>query len=264
MSPYNPKNVLLEENEMNSLLQRFGVTETLRDINIYRRAFVNKSYCTRRNENYVDGNVDCPSDCLPLQEESNERLEFFGDSILNTITAKYLFDRYPRQNEGFLTLMRTKLVNGTMLANLARKLSISRFMIISAQIESKNGRDSKKILEDTLEALIGAIYLDFGHENEARGYVTARTWIVGMLETLVDFVELIMTNINYKDKLVKFCHRSFQFLPVFEEVSNKNNLIKVAVRDKNGTTIAIATEGTKKLAETTAARKALEYYGESV
>ena len=118
--PYNPNNTKLKEADLNLILKNFDIN-TFYDINFYRRAFIHKSYITRKNENFENGNINCPPECLPLQEESNERLEFLGDSILNLSVTTYVYDRYPDMNEGFLTNMRTKLVNGKMLAYLASK-----------------------------------------------------------------------------------------------------------------------------------------------
>ena len=71
---------------------------------------------------------------MPLQENSNERLEFLGDSILNLTVARYVFDRYPDDNEGFLTNMRTKLVNGKMLAFLGEKIGLQNHVVISKKL----------------------------------------------------------------------------------------------------------------------------------
>lgn len=269
MLPYNPANILFNDADLTKILNRFGVTDAHNDINVYRRAFVNRSYCTRKNENYVNGNVNCPAGCLPLQEESNERLEYFGDSILNHVIAKYLFDRYPQQNEGFLTIMRTKLVNGTKLAELSKDIGLQKFMIISSQIEENNGRENKNILEDTLEAFIGAIYIDFDDGDDIKGSITSRKWIVGMIEEMVDFVDLIRGNINYKDKLVKYCQHAFQYVPQFEEVASgdrkkQNEQCKLMVKTNTGMVIAVATERTRKAAESAASRKALQYFGQPI
>ena len=156
-SPYNSSNILIEENELNLIIKDYKIN----NINTFRRAFVHKSYCTKKNENFINGNLNCPENCLPLQEDSNERLEFLGDSILNIITAKYLFERYPNVNEGFLTTMRTKLVNGTMLANLSKIIGLDKYILLSIQIENNNGRNNKNILEDTFEALIGELFVNY-------------------------------------------------------------------------------------------------------
>ena len=95
-------------------------------------------------------------------------LEFLGDSVLGVIVAKYLFDRFPEEHEGFLTKMRSKLVRGEMLGSLAKMLNFGEFLIISRHIEDKcDGRNAEAILEDCFEAFIGAMFLDF---NETDNY----------------------------------------------------------------------------------------------
>ena len=79
---------------------------------------------------------------------------------MNLAVGDYLFQRYPDESEGFLTKMRTKLVNGNILAELAQYAKLSRFVIISKQIEENNGRRNKKILEDSFEAFLAAMFLD--------------------------------------------------------------------------------------------------------
>ena len=121
-SPYNPQNILLDKQSLESILHIYdNPTDNNKhvyfDLNLYRNAMVHRSYCTRKNENLLNGNTSCPNNCIPLQEESFERLEFLGDAVINLIIGKYLFERYPDENEGFLTKLRTKLVNGVMLAN---------------------------------------------------------------------------------------------------------------------------------------------------
>lgn len=263
--PYNSDNILVTEDQVLSLLSIGGI-DKLNNINIYRRAFVHKSYCTRKNENYIVGNVNCPKNCMPLQEDSNERLEFLGDSILNLIVASYLFERYPQVNEGFLTTMRTKLVNGVMLASLSEQLGLGKYIILSHQIENNNGRKNKNILEDTFEAFIGAIFLDFKDENNMQsGFDIAKQWVIAVIEEYVDFMELMKTNINYKDKLVKLCQHQYQYIPKYYEINiNEVNGVKehtVCIRNNHNEIIGIGKGTTKKQADIDASKKALSYYG---
>jgi len=224
---------------------------------------VHKSYCTRKNENFVEGNVNCPTDCLPLQEENNERLEFLGDAILHLVVARYLFERYPHVNEGFLTTTRTKLVNGEMLASLSKQLGLQEFVLMSNQIEANNGRDNKNILEDTFEAFIGAIFLDF-EEKEGNGFKYASDWIIHIIETIVDFTDLMTKNTSYKDRLVKFCQHNFQFIPKFTEIdvneTNGKRVHTVYVKNNMGALIGIGKGVNKKAAELRASEEALKYY----
>ena len=196
--PYNNMNILIEEEQVNKILRDYGISFKCYNVDIYRKAFVHKSYITRKNENFVTGNKNCPEDCLPLQEQSYERFEYLGDSVLSTTVANYLYQRYPDQNEGFLTKMRSKLVNGHMLGDLCRKVGLNKWVIISKQIEENNGRDNYKILEDIFEAFICAIFLDFNSKQinlktfeSGIGFQIAEKWIINVLESKIDFAELI-------------------------------------------------------------------------
>ena len=112
--------------------------------------------------------ADKPEGALELFEYNNETLNFSWDAVISTVVARYLLERFHGENEGFLTKMRTKLVNGEMLGNLAKKLGFGNIIIISRHIEDKcNGRTNPNILEDSFEAFIGAMFLDF---NEVDNY----------------------------------------------------------------------------------------------
>lgn len=261
--PYNPNNVKLEKEDLEILLQQFD-TKTFFDINFYRRAFIHKSYITRKNDNFKSGNLNCPDNCMPLQEESSERLEFLGDSILNLTVAKYVFERYPQMNEGFLTNMRTKLVNGKMLAWLGSKLNLGKYVIISKQIDENNGRQNKNILEDAFESFIGAILLDNDAKNN-NGFQVAENWIVSVIEKFVDFSELIHKTENFKDTLIKYCQHTFQWIPKFYEINiddvHNKKIHTVCVKNDAGDIIGIGKNINRKSAEIDAAEKGLHFYG---
>tara|TARA_Y100000389_G_scaffold61024_1_gene57139 strand:+ start:253 stop:1092 length:840 start_codon:yes stop_codon:yes gene_type:complete len=267
--PYNNKNILIEEHEVNKILRDYGVSFKCYNVDIYRKAFVHKSYITRKNENYVTGNKNCPEDCLPLQEQSYERFEYLGDSVLSTTVANYLYQRYPDQNEGFLTKMRSKLVNGHMLGDLCRKVGLSKWVIISKQVEENNGRDNYKILEDVLEAFICAIFLDFNEKKmnlknhkSGIGFQIAEQWIINVLEDKIDFAELIKQNKNYKDQLIKYFQHNFSHLPTFcetnMEIINNRKLFTIIVKNDNQV-LGTGQSDTKKGAEQIASQKALKY-----
>jgi len=291
--PYNPRNRLLQKEDLDLFLSTYGVTLKPVDIGVYRKAFVNKSYCTRKNENFINGNERCPPGCIPLQEESNERLEFLGDSVLSLVVAKYLWKRYPHEAEGFLTKMRTKLVNGQMLASLSKSIGFDAFVIIANQIEANGGRTSLNILEDTFEAFIAAIFMDFDEKKlkkkeaapavdgspassskqaqaggppdlSGMGYQVAEKWIIGVLETWVDFPELVRSNQNYKDQLIKYYQHSRQVTPRFVDTDVNDKVFTVCVKDDNDAVVGVGKADTKKKAEQLASYNALVYLGEPV
>ena len=162
INPYNVNNKLITEYELHQILSSWGVDIKINNLELYRQAFAHKSYCKKKN---VDNDVeiaDRPEDALELREESNERLEFLGDSIISSVVAKYLFVRYPDQDEGFMTRLRTKLVNGQSLGNFAEIIGLPEFLIISRHVEERcKGRENYRILEDAFESFIGSLFLDF-------------------------------------------------------------------------------------------------------
>lgn len=278
--PYNNKNVLLMESDLNELFKRNGLHSIIyKNINLYRTAFVHKSYCTMKNLDFDKSNIKCPPDCLPLQDMSYERLEFLGDSLLGMIVANYLYSRFPDQNEGFLSKIRTKIVNGKMLGFLSEKIGFPKFAIISKQVEEAGGRKNFKIMEDIFEAFIGALFLDFQTEADdvvlpqhikvvpftGAGYFIVEQWIIYIIENYIDFTELIRVKNNYKDMLVSYMQHHLQDAPRFLEINilsrDNNRVFSYCVKDRSNTVLATATGGTKKEAENNAAREALNYYG---
>ena len=281
--PYNNKNVILNEDDLRTLFNANGLTDIkFNNINLYRNAFIHKSYCTMKNADFTTSNIKCPSDCIPLQDMSYERLEFLGDSILNFIVANYLYMRFPDQNEGFLSKIRTRIVNGKMLGHLANKIGFPKFAIISKQIEDSQGRDNYKIMEDIFEAFIGAIYMDFQDDTikitdksiskvepfTGAGYHLAEVWVITILEKYIDFAELIQSKTNFKDMLVRYMQHSFQDAPRFFEVSidirNNKKTFKYCVKDRAGLVIGTSNGLSKKDAENNAAREALIYYRQQI
>lgn len=237
------------ETDLRAILERFGIMAAPTNIDLYRRSFVHRSYCKRKNETLASGNAARPVGCMPLQDESNERLEFLGDSVLGLVVASYLFERYPDQNEGFMTQLRTKLVNGTRLAELASAVGLYKWVIISRQIEESGGRNNAKVLEDCFEAFVGAVFLDLGFD-------AAATWLVGVLESQINFADLVCMTHSHKDMLVKHFQHAFNVIPKFVDVPGSAECT-VCVHDPTGTVIAVASGPNRRVAENEAARMAL-------
>ena len=268
-TPYNEKNILISQEDVNKILEKFGINLKCINIDLYRKSLVNKSYVTRKNENIISGNEKCPNNCLPLQEESNERFEFLGDSVLSTTVANYLYKRYPEQNEGFLTKMRSKLVNGYMLSELCTHIGLNKWVIISKQIEESGGRENYKILEDIFEAFICAIFMDFNtlKNNEldpntiGLGFQICEKWIINVIEDYVDFAELIKQNNNYKDKLIKYYQHTYLKTPKFFEsnidIINGKKIFTIVIKDDNEQILGIGKSDSKKKAEQVASENVL-------
>lgn len=282
--PFNAKNVVLSERDLRDVLAHGGLRDLpFRNINVYRTAFVHKSYVAMKRDGFADANERCPPDCVPLQQVSYERLEYLGDSVLGCVVARYLCERYPDQTEGFLSRMRTKLVNGRMLGSLASQIGLNRFAILSKQSEAAGGRESHAVGEDIFEAFIGAILTDFASEEpdaqltlapalrrvvsplSGAGFQIAEAWIVGVIESLVDFADMVAVHTNHKELLVK--HMSQQHdAPRLSEVSiqtrNGKKSYTYSVRNKDGAILGTGTGATRKDAENDACREALlKHYG---
>ncbi len=126
--------------------------------------------------------------------ESNERLEFLGDSVLGLVVNEHLFHEYPQDREGLLTQMKSLLVSRAVLSRKAREMRVGEFLFLSSGEEESGGRDRSSILADSFEAVVGAIYLDQGME-------AARTFISERL--MADSRNILedRSNINYKSVL---------------------------------------------------------------
>ena len=260
LSPFNNNNVLLDKNNLNCFFTNHNIDYEIKNINLFRNAFVHKSYCCMKNKDFTTGNLSCPDDCLPLQEMPYERLEFLGDSILGYTVAKYMYIRYPDQTEGFLSKMRTKIVNGKMLGYLAENIGFSKYAIISKQIEDINGRTNYKIMEDIFEAFIGALFID------SNDITIVEKWIINVIQKHIDFVDLIMKNTNYKDSLISYMQNRYQDMPRFFETNVSHNnlsqkIFTYIVKDRNNNILGSANGTNKKEAENNCAYEALRYYG---
>lgn len=154
----NPNNKLLTCEVIETIMAENGLHLKVNNLEIYQQAFVHRSYLRTANSEEVD------ESCVPLQDSCNETYEFLGDTILNSVVGTYLYDRYNHENEGFLTKTRTKMVRGTTLGELAKRLGFGEWIIISQHVENEGGRENVRILEDLFEAFLGAIYLDNGSE----------------------------------------------------------------------------------------------------
>lgn len=256
--PYNDKNLAFPCTALESLLKTYGVTtKQSHDMPLYQTAFVHRSYCTRKNDSVIAGNANCPPNVMHLQGHSYERLEHLGDSVVGLIVASYLYERYPSQDEGFLTRMKVKLVNGVAMASMFKYLDLQKYIVISAQIEAAGGRASDKIHEDVFESFIGALYLDIG-------FIACREWLVAFYEENIDFADLVVLNSNYKDILIKHCQNELNFSPRFLEMSMTKGNFTVCIKDDKNSIMARGHGTTKKMAENDSAKAALISMGHAL
>ncbi len=186
--------------------------------------------------------------------QSNERLEFLGDAVLDLVVAEHLFTHYPDFDEGKLTKLRSQIVNAKTLAGHARSLGIGGLMIVSDSAEAMGVRESDTTLSDALEALIGAVYLDGGYDR-------VKTFIQTHLLVKTNFEELLNTEQNYKSVLLEYAQANRVALPVYSIVSEdgpshkKTFTVSVRLGDD---VLGQGVGKSKKVAEQSAAREAVE------
>jgi len=185
-------------------------------------------------------------------KDSNERLEFLGDAVLNSVIAEYLFKKYPYKDEGFLTELRSKIVSRVSLNDLALKIGLSELVEYDRKsMQNINVRNS--IFGNALEAFIGAIFLD-------NGFKKSKYFIIEKLLRLhIDVDKLQQTEKNFKGRLIEYTQKSGLNLDFkVEELSHgKQKIFKVSVI-VNNTAFGNAEHTNKKQAEQQASEKAIE------
>ena len=273
INPYNFNNKLINKHNVHKILSNYGISFDIKDISLYQNSFVHKSYCVKKEEEMQEDVelAERPEGALPLQERSNERLEYLGDSILNAIIAKYLYERFPDQEEGFMTKLRTKIVCGETLGKLAKDIGLGEYLLISRHVEERcNGRESTRILEDVFESFIGALFLDFTENYEGKeplleysgpGFQICELFIINIIESKIDFTELVLNDTNFKDQLLRHFQQEYQKTPKYKEVLVEgpphDRIFTMCVLDINDEIIAEAKGKSKKKAEQLASKYAL-------
>lgn len=271
-NPWNPINKDIPDAEIQRILSAYGVKDKPRKIEIFRQAFVHRSYVDRPEGPSVQHEgekvivIPRPDDVMPLKMADNEELEHHGDGVLQAITAEYLCLRYPGEGEGFWTSLRSNLVNNKMLGHLATKIGMGKWLIISRHVEDIcNGRHNLRIMGSMLEAWIGALYRDLSDTDRGAAFSRVFDWIVNLYETHVDFAQLISQNTNYKDQLLKYYQATYHQPPRYKEVNVEgplhNRTFTMGVLSPDGAVVEVAIARNKKVAEQEASRKALVKFG---
>lgn len=206
-----------------------------KNLSLYQQAFFHSSVSVKRSGTTV----------------SNERLEFLGDALLGAIVADVLFKMYPYKDEGFLTQLRSKIVNGQSLKELALKFGIDHFLKASLTREEKT---KSSAYGDAFEAFIGAVYLDMGF-NKTKTFVVSR-----ILKLHVNIDELANTNDDYKSQLQILCQKNkytleYKLLSEERQGTHKLYLVEVYV---NGKAYTRFESYSKRQAEQKAAQLTLE------
>lgn len=203
------------------------------NVALYEQAFTHKSITNEENS---------------TDKVSNERLEYLGDAILGAIVAEYFFIKYPFEDEGFLTKVRSKLVSRNFLNQLSVDVGLDTFLETSA-----NTSRSKSIFGDAFEALIGAIYLD-------KGYDSCRKFVVEkIIRNYIDVEALIETETNFKSKLIEWTQsKKSNYLFKTLTIESANSRYFTSELYINNEMVAKGEGNSKKRAEQAAAKAFFE------
>jgi len=185
-------------------------------------------------------------------KDSYERLEYLGDAILGMVVAEMLFKRFPFKEEGFLTELRSKIVNRESLNNLSKKMGLKG--LVKYHKNKGAAISHKSVYGDSLEALIGAIYLDQGFRYSKR-FIENR-----LILPHFDFEELSKTTTNYKSKIIEWAQREsksirFDIVQSNEDARDKQFIAQVVIEDQS---YSKGYGFSKKKAEQDAAQRTLE------
>ena len=182
---------------------------------------------------------------------NNERLEYLGDAVLSAVIADFLYNRFPQEDEGFLTKTRSKLVNRTFLTKLTYDMGLNVYI----DSNTTKNIDNSHIYGDALEALIGAIYLDKDY-SAAKYFITKR-----ILSKFVNLAEIEQNDLNFKSRLIEWSQKNKKELEfdTTEELNERTKQPKfTAVVKIDNVKVGTGTGASKKEAHQNAARQSLE------
>ncbi|KOY86692.1 ribonuclease III [bacterium 336/3] len=180
---------------------------------------------------------------------SNERLEYLGDAILGAIIAEYLYKKYPYKDEGFLTEIRSRIVNRESLNNLSRKIGLADLVEFEGQ---RYARTYQSMAGDALEAFIGAVFLDKGF------YFCKKFVLKRLIQPHLDIEKIVQTNLNFKSLLIEYAQREnkeIEFV-LIDEKNNKGTTVFTVEVQLDGESVGVGMGQNKKKAEQAAAEKA--------
>lgn len=213
------------------LLDRLG--HTFSDIRLYEQALTHRSF----------------------DSAHNERLEYLGDAILGLVIAQELYERFTAADEGELSRLRANLVKGEVLAELAIDFELGECLSLGNGEKINGGTRRASILAGTIEALIGAIFLDSGFDD-------CRRIVLQWFKSRIDNVSLAATNKDAKTRLQEYLQKTGRDLPVYEVIEAQGEahrpifLVRCSLRESRLNTVGRG--GSRKKAEQAAASTLLD------
>ena len=225
-NPFNERNKEISHYLLKKILNEYNIFYNINDVDIFRRAFVHKSYVKPETLNPDVILAVKPPNCMPLKSYSNERLEFLGDGILECITKFYLYKRFPNEDEGFMTEKKIALVKNDHIGKLAFQMGLQHHYVLSKNAEEKKIRNNFKKLGCLFEAFLGALFLDANninismtteyfnpYINNGIGFQVCQLFIENIFETLVDWNDLLENDDNYKNIFQVIIQKEFKTTP---------------------------------------------------
>lgn len=210
VSVYNPNNQLMKKEDIKHILRTYNVPYPKNikiSYKIFYEAMTHKSYLRRKNLTAKD--KKCAVGCVPLQSNSNDRLQFLGDSVIHFIIGEFLYSKYKAQDEGFMTRLRCKLENRDSLFYLAKQIGIDDYVLLSQNIDVLYGnRKNVNIVGGGLEAFVGAVYLEIGLN-------TTREFFLEVVRTELDIDEIADSETNYKEIISQIYVKNRWGYPVY-------------------------------------------------
>ncbi|MEM0354067.1 MAG: ribonuclease III domain-containing protein [Thermoplasmata archaeon] len=252
----NPFNKLMKKNDIRQILGKYNINLWKNDINmkIFHEAMTHRSYLERKKMSEEDKKI--AKIAVKLQKKSNERLQFLGDSVIHFIIGEYLYHRYNKNDEGFLTRLRCRLENRDLLFYLANQSMVSKYVLVSHNIEVLHGRNNINIIGGGFEAFIGALYLEVGLD-------TTKQFILELIRTELDIDKIAESETNYKDKVLQLYKQNRWGFPKYlllkEEGPGHAKIFTMGIYLGN-TLVGVGRASSKKRAEQDAARKMFETY----
>lgn len=269
----NEKNILISKEDIQKILKKYGIKHTVNKLENFIISTTHPSYCVKSYSNTHNGfhktkeissnQINHPSDAIPLQKESYDRLEFLGDAVIHAVLAKYIYQRFPDQQEGFMTEVRKKLENSDALAKFSQVLGLDNFVLLSRYLEETKGRQTNMhVLEDAFEAFIGALFIDTDdEENNKDNFELCKLLIIQLIEKVIDMSELLHNETNYKDKLLQYAHKRKWPDPIYgtQCVDAEKKIFVMFVKIR-GTIEGVGKGNSKTKGEQQAAAMALKKY----
>jgi dsRNA-specific ribonuclease len=233
-NPFNEKNKEIILSEVQSILSTYGISAKVDNLELYKRAFVHRSYTKRPALENAEAKITIapqPKNCLSLKTKSNERLEFIGDGVLELITKYYLYRRFPKADEGFMTEKKIALVKNEHIGRVAYEMGLHKWLLLSQHAEEKQTRTNLKKLGCLFESFLGALFLDFNKISvkdehgwfqnvfvTGPGFQMSQIFVESIFEKHVDWIKLIETDDNFKNILQVKIQKEFKITPDYLEI----------------------------------------------